>query len=65
MRMVTELLLLIKKKRTDRFNEQRKKPKEKFKYKPNKQIGTFSFSPPINLTEEGKHLSVVTAPFLI
>ena len=51
--MNKELLLLIKK-HTDMFIEQTKsKPEETLEYKMNIQMQTFSFSPQINLVEEG------------
>ena len=59
--MNNELLLLIKK-HTDTLIEQTKtKPQETLEFKMNKQIETFSFSPPINLVEEGKWLLAVTS----
>ena len=58
--MNNELLLLIKK-RTDTLVEQTKtKPQETLEIKMNKQRQTFSFSPPINLIEEGKWLLAVS-----
>ena len=54
--MNDELLLLIKK-HTDTLIEQTKtKPRETLEFKMKKQMETFSFSPPINLVEEGKWL---------
>ena len=54
--MKTDLLLLIKK-HTDTHTEQTKtKPQKVFEYKFNKQMDTFSFSPPVNLTEAEKWL---------
>ena len=54
--MNNELLLLIKK-HTDMLCEQTKtKPQETLEFKMIKQMQTFSFSPPINLIEEGKWL---------
>ena len=54
--MNNELLLLMKK-HTDTLIEQTKtKPEETLEFKMNKQRQTFSFSPPINLVEEGKFL---------
>ena len=58
--MNNELLLLIKK-HTDTLIEQTKtKPQETLEFKMNKQRQTFSFSPPINLIEEGKWLLAVS-----
>ena len=58
--MNNELLLLIKK-HTDTLIEQTKtKPQETLEFKMNKQMQTFSFSPPINLIEEGKWLLAVS-----
>ena len=59
--MNNELLLLIKK-HTDTLIEQtRTKPQETLEFKMNKQMQTFSFSPPINLIEEGKWLLAVSS----
>ena len=54
-------LLLLTWKHTDTLIEQTKtKPRETLEFKMNKQMETFSFSPPINLFEEGKWLLAVT-----
>ena len=59
--MNNELLLLIKK-HTDTLIEQTKtKPQETLEFKMNKQMQTFSFNPPINLTEEVKWLLAVSS----
>ena len=59
--MNNELLLLIKK-HTDTLIEQTKtKPQETLEFKMNKQMQTFSFSPPIKLIEEGKWLLAVSS----
>ena len=59
--MNNELLLLIKK-HTDTLIQQTKtKPQETLEFKMNKQTQTFSFSPPINLLEEGKWLLAVSS----
>ena len=59
--MNNELLLLIKK-HTDTLIEQTKtKPQETLEFKMNKQMQTFSCSPPINLFEEGKWLLAVSS----
>ena len=59
--MNIELLLMIKK-HTDTLVEQTKtKPQETLEFKMNKQRQTFSFSPPINLIEEGKRLLAVSS----
>ena len=59
--MNNELLLLIKK-HTDTLIEQTKtKPQETLEFKMDKQMQTFSFSPPINLIEEGKWLLAVSS----
>ena len=59
--MNNELLLLIKK-HTDTLIEQTKtKPQETLEFKMNKRKQTFSFSPPINLVEEGKRLLGVSS----
>ena len=58
--MKNELLLLIKK-RTDSLIEQTKtKPQETLEFKLNKQMETFSFNPPINLSEVRWLLSVTS-----
>ena len=59
--MNNELLLLIGKK-TDTLIEQLKtKPPVTLEYKMNKQVETSSFSPPLNLVEEGKWLLGVSS----
>ena len=59
--MNNELLLLIKK-HTDTLIEQTKtKPQETLEFKMIRSKQTFSFSPPINLIEEGKWLLGVTS----
>ena len=59
--MDKELLLLIEK-NTDTLIEQTKtKPQGTLEFKMNKQVETFSVSPPINLSEEGKWLIAVTS----
>ena len=59
--MNNELLLSIKEP-TNTFIEQTKtKPQETLEFKMKKQMETFSFSPPINLVEEGKWLLAVTS----
>ena len=58
--MDNDLLLLVQK-HTDTLIEQTKtKPQETLEYKMNKQMQKFSFSPPINLIEEGKWLMAVS-----
>ena len=58
--MNNELLLLIKK-HTDTLIEQTKtKPQKTLEFKMNRQMQTFSFSPPLNLVEEGKWLMAVS-----
>ena len=59
--MNNELLLLVKK-HTDTLIEQTKtKPQETLEFKMNMQMQTFSFTPPINLLEEGKWLIAVSS----
>ena len=59
--MNNELLLLIKK-HTDTLIEQTKtKPQDTIEFILNKQMQTLSFSPPINLVEEGKWLQAVSS----
>ena len=55
-------LLLLTKKHTDTLIQQTKtRPQEKLEFKMNKQMQTFSFSPPMNLIEEGKWLLAVSS----
>ena len=57
--MKNELLFLIKK-HTDTLIQQTKtRPQEALEFKMNKQMQTFSFSPPMTLIEEGKWLLAV------
>ena len=59
--MNNEFILLIKK-HTDTLIEQKStRPQETLEFVMNKQMQTFSFSPPINLFEEGKWLLAVTS----
>ena len=59
--MNNEMLLLIKK-HTDTLIEQTKtKPQEALEYKVDKQMQTFSFSPPVNLVDESKWLLGMTS----
>ena len=59
--MNNELLLLIKKHKDVLIKQTRTKPQETLEFKMNKQMQTFSFSPPINLLEEEKWLLAVTS----
>ena len=43
------------------LNKTRSRPQETVEFKQNKQMETFSFNPPINLSEEGKGLFAVTS----
>ena len=43
------------------MNRQKTKPQETLELKMNKQMQTFSFNPPVNLTEEGKWLLAVSS----
>ena len=54
-------LLLSYKKHTDTLLEQKKKPQETSEFKLNKQMEIFSFSPPMNPSEDGKWLLAVTS----
>ena len=55
-------MLFLINKHTDTLLEQTKtKPQEIFEYKMKKQTETFSFNPPINLSEEGKRFLAVTS----
>ena len=59
--MNNELLLLMRK-HTDILIEQRRtRPQGTLEFKMNKQMQTFSFSPPINLIEEGNCLLAVSS----
>ena len=59
--MIYELLLLIKK-HTDTLSEQTKiKPQETLEFKLNTEMESFSFSPPINLAEDGKWMIAVNS----
>ena len=59
--MNNELLLLIKKHRDTLIEQTKNHPQEILEYKTNKRMQTFSFSPPINLIEEGKWFQEVTS----
>ena len=52
--MNNELLLLIEKRTDTPIEQRRTKPQGTFEFKLKKQMDTFSFSPPINLSETGK-----------
>ena len=54
------MLLLIKKHKDTLLEERKSKPKETLEFNSNKQMETFSFNLPINLSEEGKLLLAVT-----
>ena len=59
--MLNNDLLLLIKKHTDTLLEQTKtKPQETLEFKLKQQMPTFSFCPPIILSEEGKWLLAVT-----
>ena len=59
--MKNELLLLIKKHKDTLIEQTKTKPQETLEFKMNKQMQTFSFSPPINLVEEDKWLLGVSS----
>ena len=59
--MNNELLLLIKKHTHTLIEQTKTKPQETLEFKMNKQRQTFSFNPPINLTEEDKWLLAVSS----
>ena len=59
--MNNELLLSIKKHTDTLIEETKTKSQETLELKMNKQMQTFSFSPPINLVEEGKWLLAVVS----
>ena len=55
-------MLLLYKKHTDTLIEKTKtKPQDTLEFKMNKQMQTFSFSPPIKISEEGKWSLAVTS----
>ena len=57
--MNNELLLLMKKHIGTLIAKTKTKPQETLEFKMSKQMQTFSFSPPMNIFEEGKwHLAV-------
>ena len=58
--MIDEVLFLIKKHTHTLIEQTKLKPQETIEFKMNKQVQTFSFSPPISLVEEGKWLIAVT-----
>ena len=59
---MNNVLLLLIKKHTDTLVENtRTRPQETLVFKMNNQMQTFSFSPPINLVEEGKWLPAVSS----
>ena len=60
--MNNEILLLTKQHTDTLIGQIKTKPQETLELKTNKQMQTFSFSPPINLVEGGKWLLAVT-PF--
>ena len=59
--MNNELLFLFKKHADTDIEQTKSKPQETLGIKLNKQMETFSFSPPINLPEEGKSMLSVTS----
>ena len=59
--MKKELLLLIEKHTETLIKQTKTRPQENLEFKMNKQKQIFSFSPPINLIEEGKWLLGVTS----
>ena len=59
--MNNELLLLIKKHSYTLIEQTRTKPQETLEFKKIRSKETFSFSPPLNLIEEGKCLLAVSS----
>ena len=59
--MNIELLLLFEKHSYTLIEQTKTRPQETFEFKEDRQIQTFSFSPPINLFEEEKWLLGVTS----
>ena len=58
--MNNELLLLIMKLTVTLIEQTKTKPQETLEIQMDKQMETFSFNPPINVSEEGKWLPGVT-----
>ena len=58
--MDNELLLLIKKHTGTLIEQTKPKPQEVLAIKLNKQLETFCFSPPKNISDEGKLFIAVT-----
>ena len=59
--MNNEVLLLNKKHTYTLFDQTKTRRRETLEYKTDKQMETFSFSPPLNLIEEGKWLLAITS----
>ena len=59
--MNNEMLLLIKRHTDTLIEHSKTKPQETLNFKLNQQMETFSFNPPIKLSEEGKWLLAVTS----
>ena len=57
--MNQKLLLLIKKHSDTSIEQTRNRPQETLEFKLNKQLVTFAFSPPMNLSQERKWLLAV------
>ena len=55
------MLLLIKKQTDTLIKQTKTKPQGTLEFKMNKQMEIFNFSPPKNLSEEGKCLLAVTS----
>ena len=58
--MINDLLLLIKKHIHTLIEQAKTKPQERLEFKMNTQMQTFSFNPPMNLSEEEKCLIALT-----
>ena len=54
--MNNEFLLFVEKHSGALIEQRRRRPQETLEFKLNKQMATFSFNPPITLSEEGKWL---------
>ena len=59
--MNNEISLSIRKHTKTLIQQTKSRPKETLEFKMNKQMETFSFNPPINLSEEDKWLLAVTS----
>ena len=59
--MNIELLLSVKRHNDTLIEQTRKQPRETLEFKMNNQMQSFSYNPPINLSEEDKWMLAVTS----